>query len=61
MSSVMEYLFPNFALDASGAVSLHDLFPVELGAWDKAAIFYGYHPIQGAEESYVLRSLVEGT
>jgi Met-zincin/Domain of unknown function (DUF5117) len=61
MSSVMEYLFPNFALDTSGAVSFHDLFPVELGTWDKSAIFYGYHPLQPGEEADALRSLIEGT
>jgi Met-zincin/Domain of unknown function (DUF5117) len=61
MSSVMEYPFPNLSLDASGSPVLHEVFPQGVGAWDKAAIYYGYHPFSEADEAAGLRSAVEGT
>jgi hypothetical protein len=61
MSSVMDYPFPNLSLDASGAPMLHDVFPQGVGAWDKAAIYYGYHPFPGNDEAASLRSAIEGT
>jgi uncharacterized protein DUF4953 len=61
MSSVMEYPFPNFSLDANGTPVLRDLFPQNVGAWDKAAIYYGYHQFSEDDEAAGLRSAVEGT
>jgi hypothetical protein len=61
MSSVMDYPVPNLQLDAGGAVVLRDVFPQGIGAWNKAAIFYGYHQFPADEEAYGLRSLIEGT
>jgi Met-zincin/Domain of unknown function (DUF5117) len=61
MSSVMEYPFPNFSLDSNGTPILRDLFPQNVGAWDKAAIYYGYHPFSEGDEAAGLRSAVEGT
>jgi hypothetical protein len=61
MSSVMDYPFPNLPLDSKGVPVLHDTFPQAVGAWDKAAIFYGYHPFLPSEEAESLRSLVEAT
>jgi hypothetical protein len=44
----MDYPFPNISLesplDPESAPLLRDVFPQGVGAWDMAAIFYGYHP-----------------
>jgi hypothetical protein len=56
MSSVMGYPFPNFSLDSNGTPVLRDLFPQNVGAWDKAAIYYGYHPFSEGDEAAGLRS-----
>lgn len=59
MSSVMDYPFPNITLDRNGAPVLRDAFPQAVGAWDKAAIFYGYHPFPADQEAAALRALIE--
>jgi len=59
MSSVMDYPFPDIVLDADGRPSLRNLFPQEIGAWDKAAIYYGYHPFAPVDEETNLRAFIE--
>ena len=60
MSSVMDYPFPYIPLDASGVPTLHeDAFPTGVGAWDKAAIFYGYHPFRAEAEEAGLHASIE--
>jgi Met-zincin/Domain of unknown function (DUF5117) len=63
MSSVMDYPAPNIflgsPLDPNGVPVLRDVFPQTVGAWDKAAIFYGYHPFLPDEEGASLNALVE--
>jgi Met-zincin/Domain of unknown function (DUF5117) len=59
MSSVMDYPFPNMPLDANGVPLLQNAFPQGIGAWDKAAIFYGYHPFAPGEEAADLNALIE--
>ena len=60
MSSVMDYPFPDIVLDPDGHPSLRNLFPKEIGAWDKAVIFYGYHQFMPAdEEEAKLRNVIE--
>jgi hypothetical protein len=59
MSSVMDYPFPDIVLDPDGRPSLRNLFPQEIGAWDKAAIFYGYHPFLPVDEEANLRAFIE--
>jgi hypothetical protein len=59
MSSVMDYPFPNITLDASRAPALRDAFPTGIGAWDKAAIFYGYHVFPACEEVPGLRASID--
>jgi hypothetical protein len=41
-TSVMDYPHPMITLDASGKPDLSHAYPVGVGAWDKAAIAYGY-------------------
>jgi hypothetical protein len=58
MSSVMDYPFPNIPLDSHGIPDLRHAFPQDVGAWDRAAINYGYHPFPADEEVADLRALV---
>ena len=58
MSSVMDYPFPNIPLDSHGVPDLRHAFPPGVGAWDSAAIYYGYHPFPADEEVADLRALV---
>ncbi len=41
-TSVMDYPHPLIALDANGKPDLSHAYPVGVGAWDEAAIAYGY-------------------
>ena len=41
-TSVMDYPHPWVTLDASGKPTLTNAYPTGIGAWDKAAIKYGY-------------------
>jgi hypothetical protein len=41
-TSVMDYPHPLITLDASGRPDLSHAYAVDIGAWDKAAIQYGY-------------------
>jgi hypothetical protein len=61
LSSVMDYPFPDIPLDASGVPVLHDAFPTGVGAWDRAAIFYGYHVFPPGEEAAGLRASIAAT
>jgi hypothetical protein len=40
--SVMDYPHPNVTLDAKGNIDLSHAYAVNIGAWDKVAIDYGY-------------------
>jgi hypothetical protein len=59
MSSVMDYPFPDIVLAPDGHPSLRYLFPQKIGAWDKAAIFYGYHPFPSVDEQADLHAFIE--
>src|SRR5262249_8239816 len=63
MSSVMDYPFPNVPLnppsDPNSVRAVREVFPQGIGAWDRAAICYGYCPFPASEESASLKVLVE--
>jgi hypothetical protein len=57
--SVMDYPHPWITLDASGNVDLSHAYATGIGAWDKAAIRYGYSQLPpGADESAALDKLL---
>jgi hypothetical protein len=58
-TSVMDYPHPWIALDPSGKPDLSHAYAVGIGAWDKAAIRYGYSQFApGADESTALDKLL---
>jgi hypothetical protein len=59
MSSVMDYPAPQIFLNPNGVPVLRDVFPQTIGDWDRAAIFYGYHPFLPDEEAAGLNALIE--
>ncbi len=59
-TSVMDYPHPWITLDAEGKPSLDKAYTVGVGAWDKAAIRYGYSQFsQGTEEGAALQALLK--
>ena len=59
MSSVMDYPFPYIPLDASGYRHCTKTHFQLKSAWDKAAIFYGYHPFRAEAEEAGLHASIE--
>jgi hypothetical protein len=58
-NSVMDYPHPWITLDASGTPDLSHAYAVGIGAWDKAAIRYGYSQFSpGVDEHAALDALV---
>ena len=58
-TSVMDYPHPWITLDASGKPDLSHAYAVGIGAWDKAAIRYGYSQFApGADEAAALDKLL---
>ncbi len=58
-TSVMDYPHPWVTLDASGKLDLSHAYAVGIGAWDKAAIRYGYSQFAaGADEAAALDKLL---
>ena len=58
-TSVMDYPHPWITLDASGKPDLSHAYATGIGAWDKAAIRYGYSQFPaGADESAALDKLL---
>jgi hypothetical protein len=59
-TSVMDYPHPMITLDAAGKPTLDQAYAVGIGAWDKAAIRYGYSEFApGTEETAALQSLLK--
>jgi len=59
-TSVMDYPHPWITLDASGKPTLDKAYAVGIGAWDKAAIRYGYSQFpQGTPERSALEGLLK--
>lgn len=48
-SSVMDYPQPKFKLSAHNKIELDDAYGIGIGAWDKAAIMYGYSQFKDEE------------
>jgi hypothetical protein len=58
-TSVMDYPHPWVTLDASGKPDISKAYTVGIGAWDKAAIQYGYSQFApGADEAASLEELL---
>ena len=58
-TSVMDYPHPWITLDADGKPDLSHAYTVGVGAWDVAAIKYGYEQFEaGADESAALQKLL---
>jgi len=58
-TSVMDYPHPMITLDASGKPDLQHAYAVGIGAWDKAAIAYGYSQFpSGADERQSLDAML---
>lgn len=61
-ASVMDYPAPLARLAADGAIDLSDAYATGIGAWDKAAVRYGYtHFAPGADEHQQLDALLADT
>jgi len=59
-TSVMDYPHPWITLDASGKPTLDKAYTVGIGAWDKAAIRYGYSEFpSGTDEAAALDKLIQ--
>jgi hypothetical protein len=59
-ASVMDYAYPLVQLAKDGSVDLSQAYGVGLGAWDKAAIVYGYSQFpKGADEDSALASVLD--
>ena len=59
-TSVMDYPHPWITLDAEGKPALDKAYTVGIGAWDKAAIRYGYSQFTpGTDESTALNGLLQ--
>jgi hypothetical protein len=63
-SSVMDYLFPKLTLQpASGIDEPRIGYEIvrghDIGAWDNAAIYYGYHPFPAGQEASGLKARIE--
>jgi hypothetical protein len=59
--SVMDYPHPNIVLDANGRIDLSYAYAVNIGAWDKVAIDYGYRefpPHTSADAEQVALSII---
>ena len=59
--SVMDYPHPNVTLDANGHIDLSHAYAVNIGAWDKVAIDYGYRefpPHTSADAEQVALSII---
>jgi hypothetical protein len=58
-TSVMDYPHPWMTLDANGKPTLDKAYTVGIGAWDKAAIQYGYSQFpQGTPEGPALQAML---
>jgi len=58
--SVMDYPHPWITLDASGKPDLSHAYAVGIGAWDKAAIRYGYSQFApGTDEKQALNNILK--
>ena len=58
-TSVMDYPHPWITLDSTGRPTLEKAYAVGIGAWDKAAIRYGYSQFAtGTDESAALSALL---
>ncbi len=59
-TSVMDYPHPWITLDAGGVPALDKAYAVNIGAWDKAAIRYGYSEFApGTDEAAMLTGLLK--
>jgi len=59
-TSVMDYPHPWITLDAEGKPTLDKAYTVGIGAWDKAAIRYGYSQFApGTDEAKALNGLLQ--
>lgn len=59
-TSVMDYPHPWITLDADGKPTLANAYTTGIGAWDKAAITYGYSQFApGTDEKAALNKLLE--
>ncbi len=59
-TSVMDYPHPYITLDASGRPDLSHAYAVGIGAWDKAAIRYGYTQFAaGSDETKELNDILQ--
>ena len=59
-TSVMDYPHPWITLDASGKPTLDKAYAIGVGAWDKAAIRYGYSQFApGTDEASALQGLLK--
>ena len=59
-TSVMDYPHPMITLDAQGKPDLSQAYTVGIGAWDKAAIAYGYTELPpGVDERPALHAMLE--
>ncbi len=59
-TSVMDYPHPWITLDAEGKPTLDKAYTVGIGAWDKAAIRYGYSEFaSGTDETKALSGLLQ--
>ena len=59
-TSVMDYPHPWITLDADGKPNLSNAYAVGIGAWDKAAITYGYSQFAaGTDENAALDKLLQ--
>ena len=50
-ASVMDYPHPYVKIDAAGKIDLSEAYDVNIGAWDKVAIQYGYGEYNGINEA----------
>ncbi len=58
-ASVMDYPHPSVSLDASGQISLANAYDNKIGAWDKAAITWGYKDFpKGTDEKAALNEIL---
>ena len=58
-SSVMDYPHPAVTLDAKGQISLANAYDNKIGAWDKAAITWGYKDFTpGTDEKTALNDIL---
>ena len=59
-ASVMDYPHPWITLDASGKPTLDKAYAIGVGAWDKAAILYGYSQFApGTDETSALQAILK--